>query len=108
MQSSCHVITNADITLAEIPNIIVSVKKTGGSSSGNTIQILVDKGLRINILADGAYRISITDVKGKAIWSKKGSDAAHFRLPKNILSAGIYTISVKSGDQSASRTITVH
>ena len=108
-QTSQHAIDAADYTLGEIDEIPVMVKKMAQSPAGNMLDIeSLEKGFRINIQVDKDYSISITDVMGKVMWSKKGSEPGSYRVSKSLLGAGVYAVRVKSGNQSAARYIVLH
>jgi len=107
-QGSVHVLMCADATLSEIPDIPVSVKRKIGKASGEAPAIQIESGFKINILAEGAYEISLMDIMGKTLWSQKGSEPGAYTIPKSLVSAGVYAIQVKSGRKIVKRHVVFH
>jgi len=107
-QGNVHVLTCADATLSEIPNIPVSVKQQTGKAAGSAPVIQIEKGFRINILAQGSWELSLTDLMGRVLWTQKGAEAGTFTIPKSLVSAGVYAIQAKSGNQTMIQHVVFH
>jgi hypothetical protein len=106
-QGSVHAIMCADVALSEIPDIPISVKQIGKETE-NSPAVKVDKGFKINILAQGAWEISLKDVMGKVLWSRKGSEPGAYRIPKSLVSPGVYAVELKSGDETMIQHVVLH
>jgi len=72
-----------------------------------SVQMLSKDKIRISVSMDD-YKIKITDIKGKEVWSNSGRVPGKHDLPLSLFHVGIYVVKAKSGDRSISKRVALY